>query len=70
MRHQIVNVVIVRQKKEFRRIDGMRVKFEDNAGIVVNPKTFEPQGTEIRTVIAKEVVIRYPTIGKISSMVM
>ena len=48
----------------------MRVKFEDNAGIVVNPKTFEPQGTEIRTVIAKEVVIRYPTIGKISSMVM
>jgi large subunit ribosomal protein L14 len=69
MMHQIVNVVIVRQSKEYRRHDGMRVKFEDNAGVVVNPKTFEPQGTEIRTVIAKEVVIRYPTIGKKASMV-
>lgn len=70
MRHQKVHAVIVRQKKEYRRKDGMRVRFSDNACVVVNPKTFEPQGTEIRTVIAKEVVERFTVIGKIASMVM
>lgn len=70
MRHEIVHAVIVRQKKEFRRSDGTRVRFTDNAAIVVNPKTFDPQGTEIRTVIAKEVVERFSAIGKIASIVL
>ena len=70
MRHEVVYAVIVRQKKEYRRLDGMRVKFSDNAAIIVNPKTFEPQGTEIRTAIAKEVVERFSAIGKIASMVL
>lgn len=70
MRHEIVHAVIVRQKKEFRRSDGTRVRFTDNAAIVVNPKTFDPQGTEIRTVIAKEVVERFSSIGKIASIVL
>ncbi len=70
MRHQVVYAVIVRQKKEYRRLDGMRVKFSDNAAVIVNPKTMEPQGTEIRTVIAKEVVERFSTIGKIASIVL
>ena len=69
MMHEIVYCVIVRQKKEFRRSDGTRVKFHDNAAILVNSKTFEPQGTEIRTVIAKEVIERFSPIGKIASVV-
>ncbi|MBS3054824.1 MAG: 50S ribosomal protein L14 [Candidatus Aenigmarchaeota archaeon] len=67
--HQMVYCVIVRQKKEFRRSDGTRVKFSDNAAVLVNSKTFEPTGTEIRTVIAKEVVERFSMIGKIASLV-
>ena len=70
IRKTVVYAVIVRQKKEYRRYDGERVKFMDNAAVVVNPKTFEPQGTEIRSVIAKEVVERFSAIGKIASMVM
>lgn len=70
MMHNIVNAVVVRQKKEYKRSDGTRVKFDDNAAVVVNEKTFEPQGTEIRTVIAREVVIRFSAIGKIASMVL
>lgn len=66
----VVYAVIVRQRKEYRRPDGLRVKFSDNAGVLVNPKTMEPQGTEIRTVIAKEVVERFSTIGKIASIVL
>ena len=70
MRHQIVYAVIVRQRKEYRRADGTRVKFTDNSAILVNSKTFEPIGTEIRTVIAKEVVERFSAIGKIASIVL
>jgi large subunit ribosomal protein L14 len=70
IRKTVVYAVIVRQKKEYRRYDGERVKFADNAAVVVNPKTFEPQGTEIRSVVAKEAVERFSTIGKISSMVL
>jgi large subunit ribosomal protein L14 len=70
IRHQIVYAVVVRQKKEYRRADGIRIKFSDNAAVLVNQKTFEPTGTEIRTVIAKEVVERFTAIGKIASMVL
>ncbi|MBI4018197.1 MAG: uL14 family ribosomal protein [Candidatus Aenigmarchaeota archaeon] len=66
----LVYAVIVRQKKEYRRHDGTRVKFTDNAAVVVNPKTFDPQGTEVRTVVAREAVERFSTIGKISSIVL
>jgi len=69
LRHQLVHVVIVRQKKEFRRLDSMRVKFSDNAGVLINIKTKEPVGSEIRSVIAKEVVEKYPAVGKIAYMV-
>ena len=70
IRKTVVYAVVVRQKKEYMRMDGSRVKFEDNAAILVNPKTFEPQGTEIRSVIAKEGVERFSAIGKIASIVL
>jgi len=70
MRHEVVYAVVVRQKQAFMRSDGTRVKFEDNAAVLVNAKTFEPVGTEIRSVIAKEVVERFTPIGKIASIVL
>ncbi|MBI4014527.1 MAG: 50S ribosomal protein L14 [Candidatus Aenigmarchaeota archaeon] len=69
MMHQMVHCVVVRQKKEYRRNDGTRIKFNDNAAVLVNPKTFEPTGTEIRSVVAREAVERFSMIGKIASMV-
>jgi large subunit ribosomal protein L14 len=70
VRKTVVYAVIVRQRKEYRRYDGTRVKFSDNAAVVVNQKTYEPTGTEIRSAIAKEVVERFTAIGKIASMVL
>ena len=70
VRKTVVYAVIVRQKKEYMRSDGTRVKFSDNAAVLVNAKTYEPIGTEIRSVIAKEVVERFTAIGKIASMVL
>lgn len=68
MRKQIVRAVIVRQKKEYRRANGMRISFEDNAAAIVNERD-EPQGTQIKGPVAKEAVERFSVIGKISSFV-
>ena len=70
LRHTVVYAVVVRQKQEFRRYDGTRVKFSDNAAVLVNQKTFEPTGSEIRSAIAREVVERFSPIGKIASIVL
>jgi large subunit ribosomal protein L14 len=67
-RKQVVKAVIVRQKKEFRRHDGMRIKFEDNAAVLINDKG-EPQGTQIKGPMAKEVTDRFIPVGKIASFV-
>lgn len=68
IRKQIVTAVVVRQRKEYRRKDGLRVKFEDNAAVIID-EGGTPKGTEIKGPIAKEVVERFSAIGKIASMV-
>ena len=67
--HEVVQAIIVRQKKEYRRKSGLRVKFEDNAAVLVNEKG-EPRGTKIKGPIAKEVVERFSMIGKIATTVL
>jgi len=51
---EIVKVVIVRTKKEIRRKDGTYLRFDDNAGVVID-KDGNPRGTRIFGPIAKEV---------------
>jgi large subunit ribosomal protein L14 len=68
IRKQVVMAVIIRQRKEYRRPDGMRIKFEDNAAVLINDK-LEPRGSEIKGPVAREVVERFPAIGKIATIV-
>ena len=63
-----VRVVIIRQRATIRRANGMRVKFEDNAGIMVNDENL-PIGTEVKGAMAREVVERFVKIGGIASRV-
>lgn len=65
VRKKVERAVIIRQKKPYRRANGMFVKFEDNAAILINEKN-EPKGSEIKGVVAKEVAIRFPRIPTIS----
>src|SRR3972149_4533649 len=51
---QTVLAIIVRQKKEYRRQDGTRIKFEDNAAIVLKDDKGNPKGTIFKGPIAKE----------------
>ena len=49
----IVKAVIVRTRKETRREDGSYIKFDDNAGVVMNANN-EPKGTRIVGPVARE----------------
>jgi large subunit ribosomal protein L14 len=69
MRKQVVYAVIVRQRKEYRRKDGMRIKFEENSVVVLKDEKGNPKGTMIKGPIAKEVVERWPAIAKMASIV-
>jgi len=40
----VVKVLIVRQKQAFRRKDGSYIRFDENAGVIVDPKKKEPKG--------------------------
>lgn len=68
VRKQMFNAVIIRQRAEYRRLDGMRISFEDNAAVLTDEKG-EPKGTEIKGPVAKEAVERFSSIGKIASIV-
>lgn len=54
-KHEIVRAVIVRTKKEIKRKDGTYVRFDDNACVIVDPKTGDPKGTRVIGPVAREV---------------
>jgi large subunit ribosomal protein L14 len=68
MRKQVVFAVIVRQKREYMRYNGMRVKFEDNAAVVLKDDKGNPKGTLFKGPIAKEVAERWPLVAKLANM--
>ncbi len=68
IRKQIHYAVIIRQRKEFRRPNGERIKFEDNAAVLVNEKG-EPKGTEIRGPVAREAAERFAKIATIAATI-
>jgi len=51
---QRVRVLIVRTKKEFRRPDGSYIRFDNNAGVIID-KDGNPLGTRIFGPIAREI---------------
>ncbi|AGK60154.1 LSU ribosomal protein L14P [Archaeoglobus sulfaticallidus PM70-1] len=68
IRKQVHYAVIVRQRKEFRRPDGTRVKFEDNAAVITDPNG-NPKGSEIRGAVAREAAERFSRIGTLAAAI-
>jgi len=62
MKKKVERAVIVRVKKEYRRNNGVRVCFEDNA-VVLTDTAGLPKASEIKGCVAKEVGERYPKIA-------
>ncbi|HIP84946.1 MAG TPA: 50S ribosomal protein L14 [Methanothermococcus okinawensis] len=68
MRKQVLPAIIIRQKKEYRRPDGTRVKFDDNAAVIVTPDG-NPKGSEIKGPVAKEAAERWPGIARLARII-
>ena len=69
LRKKLLQAVIVRQRKPWRRTDGTFVYCEDNAGIIINPNG-DPKGSAITGPVAKEAGEYYPKIASNASAVL
>ncbi len=68
MRRQLIRAVIVRQRRPFRRADGIMVQFEDNACVIVTD-TGDTKGSDIKGPVAKEAAERWPRIAATASII-
>jgi len=68
VRHEVHKAVIIRQRREYRRANGIRISFEDNAAVLISDKG-EARGSMIKGPVAREAVERFSTIGKIANQV-
>lgn len=59
LRKKVHPAVIVRQSKPWKRFDGVFLYFEDNAGVIVNPKG-EMKGSAITGPVGKEAAELWP----------
>ncbi|KAJ3213345.1 hypothetical protein HDU67_002975 [Dinochytrium kinnereticum] len=68
LRKKVMPAIVVRQRKAWRRRDGVFLYFEDNAGVIVNPKG-EMKGSAITGPVAKECADLWPKIASSSGTV-
>lgn len=64
-RSDVIRAVIVRTKKTVRRKDGMYIRFDDNAAVIVNVEN-NPRGTRVFGPVSRE--IREKNFSKIVSL--
>jgi large subunit ribosomal protein L14 len=68
LRGQVHGAVVIRQKYAVRRLNGVRVIFEDNAAVLVTPEG-EIKGTDIKGPVAAEASEKWPRVASLASMV-
>jgi large subunit ribosomal protein L23e len=68
LRKKIHPAVVIRQRKPWRRKDGVFLYFEDNAGVIVSPKG-EMKGSAVTGPVGKECAELWPKIASASSAV-
>jgi len=51
---EVVRAVIVRVVKEYRRLDGSYIRFDDNAAVILDADGANPRGTRIFGPVARE----------------
>jgi large subunit ribosomal protein L14 len=64
-RSDVIRAIVVRTKKSIRRQDGMYIRFDDNAVVIVNLDN-NPRGTRVFGPVARE--IRDKSYSKIVSL--
>ena len=70
MKGKVYDAVIIRQKKPYRRKTGELVAFEDNAVAILKDDKGNPQGTQLKGPVAREVQERWAQVAKIAQYVL
>lgn len=68
LRKKVMPAIVVRQSRPWRRKDGVYLYFEDNAGVIANPKG-EMKGSAITGPVAKECADLWPRIASSAGVV-
>jgi large subunit ribosomal protein L14 len=50
----VLHAVVIRTKKEIRRLDGSYLRFDDNAAVIIDKAKKEPKATRIFGPVARE----------------
>lgn len=69
MMKQVVFAIVVRQRRPYKRPDGTRIMFEENAAVVLKDDKGTPKGTMFKGPIAKEACGRWPGVAKLAKIV-
>ena len=62
-------IVVIRQRKSWRRKDGTFIYFEDNAGVIVNAKG-DLKGSAVMGPVSKECADLWPRIASAAGTVL
>jgi len=69
MKGKLFDAVVIRQRKPYRRLNGERIAFEDNAVALLKDDKGNPKGTQIKGPVAREVMERWSSVAKIASII-
>lgn len=70
MKGKVFDAVVVRQRKPYRRLNGERVTFADNAVVLLKDEKGNPKGTQVKGPVAREISERWAQIAKIARFVL
>src|SRR3989344_5847975 len=70
MKGKVYDAILIRQRKPYKRRTGERVAFEDNAAALLKDDKGNPQGTQIKGPVAREVQERWAQVAKIAQFVL
>ena len=69
MKGVVFDAIVIRQRRPYRRKDGERIAFSDNAVVLLKDEKGNPKGTQIKGPIAREVLERWVSVAKLAKIV-
>ncbi|MBI2630173.1 uL14 family ribosomal protein [Candidatus Pacearchaeota archaeon] len=69
MRGQLMDAVVIRVKKPYRRLTGERIAFTDNAVVILKDEKGNPKGTQIKGPVPREIQERWKEVSKLSGII-
>jgi large subunit ribosomal protein L14 len=70
MKGKVFDAVVIRVKRPYKRKTGETVCFQDNAVALLKDDKGNPQGTQVKGTVAREVQERWPSVAKIAQFVL